>query len=88
VPFPAVPIIVGGPFATVNADRILRDCPQIDCVGRGEGEELLPEYISHRHDPGSVPGLVWRRYNGAWLCAPVALTKEKIRDCARTEKSQ
>ena len=38
---PAVPIIVGGPFATVNADRILRDCPQMDCVGVGEGEELL-----------------------------------------------
>ena len=37
---PSTPIIVGGPFATMNADRILEDCPDIDCVGKGEGEEL------------------------------------------------
>ncbi len=57
---PAIPIIVGGPFATVNADRILADCAEIDCVGVGEGEELLPDYLSNLHDPGSVAGLVWR----------------------------
>jgi radical SAM superfamily enzyme YgiQ (UPF0313 family) len=55
-----LPIIVGGPFATLNADRILGDCPDIDCVGRGEGEELLPEYLEHLEDPGAVAGLVWR----------------------------
>ena len=55
-----IPIIVGGAFATLNADRILMDCPDIDCVGRGEGEELLPDYLSHLGDLGSVPGLVWR----------------------------
>ncbi|HVM50823.1 MAG TPA: radical SAM protein [Candidatus Acidoferrum sp.] len=57
---PGIPIIVGGPFATMNADRILADCLQIDCVGVGEGEELLPDYLSNLHDPGSVAGLVWR----------------------------
>lgn len=55
------PIIVGGAFATLNADRILGDCPDIDCVGVGEGEELLPDYLEHTDDPGSVAGLVWRR---------------------------
>ncbi|MCL4789757.1 MAG: B12-binding domain-containing radical SAM protein [Verrucomicrobia bacterium] len=55
------PIIVGGAFATLNADRILEDCPDIDCVGVGEGEELLPDYLNHLDDPGSVAGLVWRR---------------------------
>ena len=60
---PGTPIIVGGPFATMNASRILRDCPHMDCVGVGEGEELLPDYLSNLHDPGSVAGLVWR--NGA-----------------------
>jgi anaerobic magnesium-protoporphyrin IX monomethyl ester cyclase len=57
---PGTPIIVGGPFASANADRILGDCPQIDCVGIGEGEELLPDYLSHLDDLGSVAGLVWR----------------------------
>jgi len=54
------PIIVGGAFATLNGSRILGDCLDIDCVGRGEGEELLPEYLDRLDDPGSVAGLVWR----------------------------
>jgi radical SAM superfamily enzyme YgiQ (UPF0313 family) len=57
---PGIPIIVGGPFATSNADRILGDCAAIDCVGVGEGEELLPDYLSNLDDPGAVAGLVWR----------------------------
>jgi anaerobic magnesium-protoporphyrin IX monomethyl ester cyclase len=57
---PKTPIIVGGPFASLNADRILGDCPDIDCVGVGEGEELLPDYLGHLDAPGSVAGLVWR----------------------------
>lgn len=57
---PKIPIIVGGPFASLNADRILRDCPDIDCVGVGEGEELLPDYLDHLDAPGAVAGLVWR----------------------------
>jgi radical SAM superfamily enzyme YgiQ (UPF0313 family) len=55
-----IPIIVGGAFATLNADRILGDCPDIDCVGVGEGEELLPDYLDRLDDPGTVAGLVWR----------------------------
>ncbi len=58
---PQRPIIVGGPFATLNAHRIVQDCQDIDCVGVGEGEELLPDYLEHLDDPGSVAGLVWRR---------------------------
>lgn len=57
---PKIPIIVGGAFATMNSDRILRDCPDIDCVGVGEGEELLPDYLNNLDDPASVAGLVWR----------------------------
>ncbi len=58
---PQTPIVVGGPFATMNAGLILGDCLDIDCVGVGEGEELLPDYLDHMDDPGSVAGLVWRQ---------------------------
>ena len=58
---PKIPLIVGGPFATMNADHILKDCPDLDCVGVGEGEDLLPDYLNNLDDPGSVAGLVWRR---------------------------
>jgi radical SAM superfamily enzyme YgiQ (UPF0313 family) len=57
---PAMPIIIGGVFATMNSDHILQDCPHIDCVGVGEGEELLPDYLDHLDQPGAVAGLVWR----------------------------
>jgi radical SAM superfamily enzyme YgiQ (UPF0313 family) len=57
---PETPIIVGGVFATMNSTNILGDCPHIDCVGVGEGEELLPDYLEHLDDLGSVAGLVWR----------------------------
>jgi radical SAM superfamily enzyme YgiQ (UPF0313 family) len=57
---PGIPIIAGGAFASMNAPYILKDCPDIDCVGVGEGEELLPDYLNHLDDPGAVTGLVWR----------------------------
>ena len=55
-----IPIILGGVFASMNAEHILKDCPYADCIGVGEGEELLPDYLDHMDDPGSVAGLVWR----------------------------
>jgi anaerobic magnesium-protoporphyrin IX monomethyl ester cyclase len=58
---PSIPLILGGPFATGNSDHILGDCPDLDCIGVGEGEELLPDYLQNLDDPGSVAGLVWRR---------------------------
>ena len=60
---PEIPIILGGVFASMNAEHILRDCPYADCIGVGEGEELLPDYLDHMDDPGSVIGLVWRDGN-------------------------
>lgn len=66
---PHAPIILGGPFASMNATHILRDCPDADCVGIGEGEELLPDYLDKLNDPGSVPGLVWRNGNQI-ICNP------------------
>ena len=58
---PSTPIIIGGVFASMNAVQILRDCESVDCVGIGEGEELLPDYLENLDDPGTVAGLVWRK---------------------------
>lgn len=58
---PATPIIAGGVFASMNAAHILADCPYIDAIGKGEGEELIVDYLDHLDDLGSVAGLVWRR---------------------------
>jgi radical SAM superfamily enzyme YgiQ (UPF0313 family) len=58
---PSIPIIVGGVFASVNAVQILRDREWVDCVGVGEGEELLSDYLGNINDPGAVAGLIWRK---------------------------
>jgi radical SAM superfamily enzyme YgiQ (UPF0313 family) len=71
-----IPIIVGGAFATLNADRILKDCPDIDSAGVGEGEELLPDYLDHLDDPSSVAGLVWRRNGKTVRNAPRPLLRD------------
>ncbi len=57
---PDAPIILGGVFATMNATKILADCPDADCVGVGEGEELLPDFLANLDDLRRVDGLVWR----------------------------
>jgi anaerobic magnesium-protoporphyrin IX monomethyl ester cyclase len=70
------PIIVGGPFASMNAALILRDCPAIDCVGVGEGEELLPDYLDNLDNPGTVAGLVWRNSGKVVINAPRPLIED------------
>jgi anaerobic magnesium-protoporphyrin IX monomethyl ester cyclase len=60
---PKIPIIVGGPFATINAIHILEDSFYVDCVGRGEGEELIPDYLSNLKNPDVVGSLTWRSGN-------------------------
>jgi anaerobic magnesium-protoporphyrin IX monomethyl ester cyclase len=57
---PDTPIILGGVFATMNAKNILADCPYVDFVAVGEGEELLPDFLDNLGRPGDVLGLVWR----------------------------
>jgi len=66
---PETRIILGGPFASMNADRILADCACVDAVGVGEGEELLPEYLDRLDNPGDVAGLVWR-HGDEIVCNP------------------
>ena len=38
---PDVPIIVGGVFATMNKERLLRDCPDLDAVGMVAGDHAV-----------------------------------------------
>jgi anaerobic magnesium-protoporphyrin IX monomethyl ester cyclase len=43
---PGCPVIVGGPHATVRAEEILRICPAVDYVVRGEGEITARELMA------------------------------------------
>jgi len=57
---PETQIIIGGPFASSSSVEILKEAPYIDCIGRGEGEELIPEYLNNINNPEVVGGLTWR----------------------------
>jgi radical SAM superfamily enzyme YgiQ (UPF0313 family) len=58
---PDIPIIIGGPFTTKNAELILKDCKYIDYAGIGEGEELLPDFLNNIDNPEKVLGLAYRK---------------------------
>jgi radical SAM superfamily enzyme YgiQ (UPF0313 family) len=45
--FPDVPVVAGGPHVTALPEETLREYPSIDCLVRGEGEETLPDLVSH-----------------------------------------
>jgi len=40
-----IPLVVGGYKATEQVDEIFRDCPKVDIVVRGEGEETIKEIM-------------------------------------------
>jgi radical SAM superfamily enzyme YgiQ (UPF0313 family) len=73
---PSTPIILGGVFATINAKEILANCPYVDCVGKGEGEELLPDFLENLDNPGEVGGLVWRSGGEIVENAPCPIIKD------------
>ncbi|MGO9951624.1 MAG: B12-binding domain-containing radical SAM protein [Dissulfurispiraceae bacterium] len=73
---PWVKIIAGGVFASMNADRILEECLYIDCVGVGEGEELLQDYLANLDNAGAVDGLVWRNSGEVVLNKPRPLIED------------
>lgn len=59
---PAMPVLLGGPHATIMHREIMRAFPVFDCIVRGEAEDLLPELLGRV--PGGrmddLPGVTWR----------------------------
>jgi anaerobic magnesium-protoporphyrin IX monomethyl ester cyclase len=49
---PACPVVAGGPHATVRAEEVLRICPSVDYIVRGEGEITARELITALADCG------------------------------------
>jgi anaerobic magnesium-protoporphyrin IX monomethyl ester cyclase len=56
-------IVLGGPHVSFLDEQTLHDCPPVDAVVRGEGEETfreLLERVDARADLAPVRGLTWR----------------------------
>ena len=58
-------LIGGGPFASFNCERLLRDYPEFDSIGLGEGEELICALAANLDDVSRVTGLCYRRPDGS-----------------------
>ncbi|MBN1508285.1 MAG: radical SAM protein [Sedimentisphaerales bacterium] len=52
---PTCPVVVGGPHATVRAEEILRICPSVDFIVRGEGEITACELVATIADSNRNP---------------------------------
>jgi radical SAM superfamily enzyme YgiQ (UPF0313 family) len=54
-----ITLIVGGRYATENANELLRDIPRIDGIVRGDGEEIAKEIV-HKGISSDIDGLSFR----------------------------
>ena len=51
----------GGVFATLNAELIKLQCPEVNFVCRGDGEQLILDLLERLDDPDDVAGLTWAK---------------------------
>lgn len=56
-----VRLAFGGVFATLNASLVKLQCPEVDFVCRGDGEQLILDLLEHLDDPSPVAGLTWMK---------------------------
>ncbi|MBN1804551.1 MAG: radical SAM protein [Sedimentisphaerales bacterium] len=40
-----MPVVFGGPHATIKYDEIMKICPDVDIIVKGEGEKTFPELV-------------------------------------------
>jgi radical SAM superfamily enzyme YgiQ (UPF0313 family) len=70
---PHVPVIVGGEHATAMPAFILNDCPAVDIVVRGEGEETICEVLDALltgADLAGLAGIAYRQDGDPVVTAP------------------
>jgi anaerobic magnesium-protoporphyrin IX monomethyl ester cyclase len=56
-----VKLAFGGVFASLNAPLVKQQCPEVDFVCRGDGEQLILDLLERLDDPADVAGLTWAK---------------------------
>src|SRR5256885_213311 len=56
-----VKLAFGGVFASLNAALVKMQCPEVDFVCRGDGEQLILDLIANLEDPSGVASLTWAK---------------------------
>jgi len=76
--FPNIPVVVGGPHASIFPKETLQ-IPSVDVVVVGEGEEVFPEIIHRLTDNISLNGLKgvsYKKENKLYLNSEVAVVQD------------
>ena len=71
--------IYGGVYPTYHWQDVLTQCPEIDFIVRGEGEETtlaLVQALATGADPSLLPGLAWRQNAQAKATRPAPLVRD------------
>ena len=56
-----VKLAFGGVFASLNAPLVKHQCPEVDYVCRGDGEQLILDLMEQWDDVAGVSGLTWAK---------------------------
>lgn len=56
-----VRLAFGGVFATLNHQLVKLQCPEVDFVCRGDGEQLILDLLERLEDPSDVAGVTWAK---------------------------
>jgi radical SAM superfamily enzyme YgiQ (UPF0313 family) len=59
-----VRIAMGGVFVSLNPQLVKLQCPEVDFVCRGDGEQLLLDLLDRLDDPDTVTGVTWQEPGG------------------------
>src|SRR5712671_1545925 len=56
-----VKLAFGGVFASLNAPLVKQQCPEVDFVCRGDGEQLILDLLERLDDPADIASLTWAK---------------------------
>ena len=56
-----VKLAFGGVFASLNAALVKGQCPEVDFVCRGDGEQLILDLLERLDDPSGIASLTWAK---------------------------
>lgn len=59
-----VRLAFGGVFASLNAQLVKMQVPEVDFVCRGDGEQLILDLLEGLADPDAVTGVTWQEKDG------------------------
>jgi len=73
-------VVAGGPFASFNSERLVREFPAFDSVALGEGEELMCRLAENLDSLQNVPGLCYRDGQGQAVTNPAVGNADRLDD--------